>query len=99
MLEIDYDQKKGGWQDPHIRPHEEFTLDPTNFALQYNVECFEGLKAYRTPDDRVSLFRVDRNYERLNSSHAQLGFPIFDVLSFTECLLKLIDIEREWIPK
>lgn len=77
MLEIDWDVHNGGWQKPVIRPNEPFHLDPMNATLHYSIECFEGLKAYITDDDRLLLFRGDKNFERMNDSHRQLGFPLF----------------------
>lgn len=69
MLDIDYDMLNGGWQYPVIKPNEPFKLDPANATLHYAIECFEGLKAYVTPDKRVILFRPEKNFERMNSSH------------------------------
>jgi len=69
MLDIDYDEDKGGWQKPVIRGNEPFDLDPMNATLHYSIECFEGLKAYKTDDDKILVYRPDRNFKRMNSSH------------------------------
>lgn len=69
MFECDFDAKNGGWQTPKIRPNEPFELDPANATLHYSMECFEGAKAYRTEDGRVLLFRIEKNFERMNRSH------------------------------
>lgn len=100
MLEIDYDHLNGGWQKPLIKPVEPFELDPANATLHYAIECFEGAKAYIKTDDpsKVILYRINRNFERMKSSHKQLGFPMFDVDEMVECTSKLIDLERDWIP-
>jgi branched-chain amino acid aminotransferase len=57
ILDIDYDVDNGGWQRPTIRPNEPFEIDPANATLHYAIECFEGLKGYKTEDKRVILFR------------------------------------------
>ena len=98
MLEIDYDVHNGGWQKPIIKPNEPFELDPSNATLHYAIECFEGLKAYITHDDRINLFRPDRNFERMNNSHKQLGFPHFSKDEMVVCLKELIRLEQGWIP-
>jgi len=98
MLEIDYDMENGGWQKPVIKPNEPFMLDPANATLHYSIECFEGMKAYVTVDNKVSLFRPEKNFERMNSSHRQLGFPQFDNHEMTECLKEIIKMEKAWIP-
>lgn len=99
MLEIDYDVHNGGWKNPIIRANEPFELDPANATLHYSIECFEGLKAYITHDNRVMLFRPDKNFERMNNSHRQLGFPEFSPKEMIECLKELVKIEKEWIPR
>lgn len=98
ILEIDYDMQNGGWQAPVIRPNEPFHLDPANATLHYAIECFEGCKAYITTDKRVQLFRPDKNFERMNTSHKQLGLPLFDGNEMIACLKELIKIEKDWIP-
>ena len=86
MLEIDYDVHNGGWQRPIIKANAPFELDPANATLHYSIECFEGLKAYITQDDRVMLYRPDKNFERMNNSHKQLGFPEYSGSEMVECL-------------
>lgn len=81
-----------------IRPNEPFKLDPSNATLHYSIECFEGLKAYITQDRKVQLFRPDKNFQRMNVSHKQLGFPQFDPEQAVECLKQLVEIEKDWIP-
>ena len=91
MLEIDYDIDNGGWKAPVIRANEPFELEPSNATLHYSIECFEGMKAYvAAKGDRVQLFRPDKNFQRMNNSHKQLGFPLFDPSEMTACLKELI---------
>lgn len=77
MLHCDYDKANGGWQAPRIAPIEDLELDPSNATLHYSIECFEGAKAYLKHDDpsKALAFRIDQNFERMNTSHRQLGFP------------------------
>lgn len=98
MLEIDFDLKNGGWQTPKIVANKDFELDPANATLHYSIECFEGTKAFRTVDGRVQLFRIDKNFERMNSSHRQLGFPELNIEELIECTKKLVELDKDWIP-
>jgi len=50
-----------GWHDSAVVPYGPFALDPATAVLHYAQEIFEGLKAYRHPDDSVWLFRADQN--------------------------------------
>lgn len=99
MLDIDYDVNNGGWQRPVIHANEPFELDPANATLHYSIECFEGLKAYITHDERLMLFRPDKNFQRMNESHKQLGFAQFDAQEMVECLKELVRLEKDWIPR
>lgn len=80
MLVCDYDRHNGGWQKPKIQPFQDLYLDPANATLHYSIECFEGAKAYKKEGDPsvVNMFRIDKNYRRMNSSHRQLGMPMFN---------------------
>ena len=73
---------------------------PSNGTLNYSIECFEGAKAFvkRSDPSKVIMYRINKNYERMNTSHKQLGFPLFNVDEMVEATSKLINLERDWIP-
>ena len=56
MFVLDWD-KDQGWHDARIVPFAPIPLDPATMVLHYAQETFEGLKAYRTKDGRILLFR------------------------------------------
>lgn len=88
-----------GWQEPEIKPYGDFSLDPATMALHYGQEIFEGLKAYKTPDDRTLLFRPADNFARMNRSGARLYIPPLDVDTCVESLKQLVKLEEGWIPR
>jgi len=45
------------------------------------------------------LFRINKNFERMQKSHAALGFPGFDISEMMKLTLKLVDLERKWMPQ
>ena len=63
MFVMDYTEGKG-WHDARIVPYGPFELDPATVVFHYAQEIFEGMKAYRTADDTVQLFRPDCNAKR-----------------------------------
>ena len=67
-------------------------------CLHYGQEVFEGLKAYRTEDGRILLFRPDRNMARLNSSNERLCIPAIDEAFAVEAIKKLVSVDQDWIP-
>ncbi|CAJ0951785.1 unnamed protein product [Ranitomeya imitator] len=60
---------------------------------------FEGMKAYRGEDNQVRLFRPMMNMERMHRTAHRACLPAFDRAELLECLRRLIDIDREWVPK
>ena len=97
MFLMDYTAGKG-WHDPRIVPYGPITMDPCCACLHYAQEVFEGLKAYRTADGQVQLFRPQENFKRLNTSCDRLVIPHLDEGFCLEALKKLIEIEKDWVP-
>ena len=60
MYVMDYAPDKG-WHDARIVPYQPFPLDPACVIFHYAQEIFEGLKAYRTADNTIQLFRPECN--------------------------------------
>ena len=74
MFILDYVEGKG-WHDPRIIPYQSISLDPAAKVFHYGQTVFEGLKAYVTVDQKVQLFRPERNFKRLNASNERLCIP------------------------
>ena len=58
MFLMDY-TKGQGWHDARIVPYQPFQMDPACVVLHYAQEIFEGMKAYRSVDNTIQLFRPD----------------------------------------
>ena len=97
MFIMNYD-KGQGWHDARIVPYAPLELSPAAMCLHYAQEVFEGLKAYRTADDQIQLFRPEENFKRLNISNQRLVIPEIDVDFCVEALDKLVSIEKDWVP-
>ena len=74
MFVMDYTVGKG-WHDPRIVPYGPIFLDPSASVFHYGQEVFEGMKAYRTADGSIQLFRPEENYKRMNHSNERLCIP------------------------
>lgn len=97
MFVMDYDKEKG-WHSPKIAPYQPLTLDPSSLVFHYGQAIFEGLKAYRTPDGRVLLFRPEKNIQRMNETCKRMCIPTLDEELVLEGLKQLIEIEKDWVP-
>jgi len=96
MLVADYDD--GEWKSVKIVPYANLSMNPATSALHYGQAIFEGIKAFKFADGRVSIFRPDRNFERFNKSAVRLEMPELPAEIFMDGLKKLIDIDRAFVP-
>lgn len=97
MFIMDYTNDKG-WHDARIVPYGPLEMDPAAMCLHYGQSVFEGMKVYRGTDGDIRLFRPEKNMERLNLSCNRISLPELDEDYAMECLKKLIEIEKDWIP-
>lgn len=97
MLIMPYDTGKG-WHDPEIVPYGNISISPAAMCLHYGQTVFEGMKAYRTADNKIQLFRPEENFKRLNKSNERLVIPELPVDLAMKCLTELLEVEKDWVP-
>ena len=97
MFVMNYDAGEG-WHDPRIVPYGPIEMEPSAMCLHYGQSVFEGMKAYRTADDRILLFRPEKNMARLNVSNERLCIPQIDEEFAKNAIAKLVAIEKDWVP-
>ena len=97
MFVMDYNSRDG-WHDARVVPYGPISMSPAASVLHYGTEVFEGLKAYRTPDGGVQLFRPWENVARLNRSCERLGLPQIDPEDGLQAIRTVVDIDRDWVP-
>ena len=98
MFIMDFETGKG-WHDGRITPYEPLVLDPAAAVFHYGQAMFEGMKAYRTNDGRILLFRPYMNAERARKSNIRMCMPDFDPDLFVEAIKALVNVEKDWIPE
>ena len=97
MFIVDYYAGKG-WQDARIVPYGPLQIDPAAKVLHYAQEIFEGLKAYRTADGSVQLFRPLANIRRLHASAERLSLPQVPEDLALAGITELVKLEKDWVP-
>ena len=97
MFIMDYTAGQG-WHDGRIVPYGPLALEPSAMVLHYAQEVFEGLKAYRTADGTVQLFRPIDNARRLKDSCERLCIPPIPEEDFVEAVKTLVTVDKEWVP-
>ena len=97
IFEMDYDPQKG-WHNPVIKHIENLSLHPATMFIHYGQSIFEGLKAFKTENGDVVIFRLEDHLERLNQSAKRVCIPEVNISFMMHALRELISIERDWIP-
>lgn len=97
MFVMNYDTGLG-WHDARIVPFGDISLSPAAMCLHYGQEIFEGLKAYRTADGTVQLFRPDENFKRMNVSNERMVIPPVNEEDCLQALKELVKVEEDWVP-
>jgi len=97
MFVCDWDREIG-WHDARIVPEGPIEIDPACMVLHYAQETFEGLKAYRTDDGKIQLFRPEMNAARMIRSNERLCMPGFPVEDFVEAVKAVVKANIDWVP-
>lgn len=97
MFMMNYEEGKD-WFDPRIVPYDKIQLDPSSMVFHYAQADFEGMKAYKSPQGNINLFRPEMNMKRLNISNERLCIPQFDEEFVLNAIEQLVTLEKDWIP-
>ncbi|MBP3324068.1 MAG: branched-chain amino acid aminotransferase [Clostridia bacterium] len=97
MFVMNYETGKG-WFDPRVVPYQSLSLDPSAMVFHYGQEMFEGLKAYRTEDGRVLMFRPNKNIERANNTNKRICIPEIPEEDFLQAMQAVVSVDKDWIP-
>jgi len=97
MVVVQYEAGRG-WYGATVKPRGPFAIDPACAVLHYAQEIFEGMKAYRTKDGGVTLFRPAENARRFNASAQRMAMPEIPEDLFLAGVRALVETDRDWIP-
>lgn len=98
MLTVEW-TREDGWGVPEIKPYGNLSLDPASVVFHYAFELFEGMKAYRTHDNQIALFRPEMNMARMNQSASRICLPNFDAEELIALIAKLVETDKHLIPE
>jgi branched-chain amino acid aminotransferase len=97
MFIMDY--QDGKWQSQRIVPYQTLSMSPAVSVMHYGQAIFEGMKAFRTDDGKVNMFRPFENIKRFNLSAERMCMPTIPQEMFIEALEQLLNQDKDWIPK
>ncbi|MBM3187028.1 MAG: branched-chain amino acid aminotransferase [Bacteroidetes bacterium] len=87
----------GEWKQGAIMPFQNISMHPAMSAIHYGQSIFEGLKAYRTDNNEVNIFRPDMNAKRFAESAKRMCMPEVPEEIFMEAIRKLVEIDSNWV--
>ena len=90
--------KDGKWDDGEMTPDNKVHISEGSPVLHYGQSCFEGMKAYRTKDGSINLFRPEENAKRMINSCQRLLMPEFPVEKFVEAAKAVVKANEKWVP-
>jgi len=91
--------RDGAWKDLEIRPYAEFKISPACIALHYGQSLFEGLKAFKSANGKIAVFRPRENARRIAQGASRLAMAPIPEEIFMEGLDQLLAIDRQWLPE
>nr|WP_319219666.1 branched-chain amino acid aminotransferase [uncultured Trichococcus sp.] len=90
--------KDGKWDDGEMTTDNKVHISEGSPVLHYGQSCFEGMKAYRTKDGSINLFRPEENAKRMINSCRRLLMPEFPVEKFVEAAKAVVKANEKWVP-
>ena len=90
--------KDGKWDDGEMTTDNKVHISEGSPVLHYGQSCFEGMKAYRTKDGSINLFRPEENAKRMINSCQRLLMPEFPVEKFVEAAKAVVKANEKWVP-
>jgi branched-chain amino acid aminotransferase len=90
--------KDGSWDDGKLVEDNMLSISEASTALHYGQQCFEGLKAYRTKDNKIQLFRPDQNAKRMIKSCDRLLMPEVPVEKFIDACVQVAKANEAYVP-
>lgn len=88
----------GRWEKLRIAPYGNLQMSPASSVMHYGQAIFEGMKAYRSDNADVLLFRPHENQKRLNRSAIRMAMPEVPEEVFMEGLVELLRLDQNWVP-
>ncbi|WBW98241.1 branched-chain amino acid aminotransferase [Oceanirhabdus sp. W0125-5] len=90
--------KDGKWDEGKLVEDNKIAISESATALHYGQQCFEGLKAYRTKDGKIQLFRPDQNAKRMNSSCRRILMPEISEEQFIDACIQVVKANEAYVP-
>ncbi len=90
--------RDGEWVSQKIVPYGPLSYTPAMMSLHYGQAIFEGMKANKTAEGDITIFRPLENWNRFNKSAVRMCMPEVPEEIFMGGLTELLRIDKAWVP-
>lgn len=97
-IESHYSVKTGEWSSPTFVADPYLRLHGMAPGLNYGQQAYEGMKAFRSPNNTITIFRPERNAARLAHSASFISVPPVPEKLFLECVHSAVSLNAAYIP-
>ncbi len=90
--------KDGKWSAPEYTTSEYIPVHMCSACLNYGLQAFEGIKAFRGVDGKVRIFRPYAHAARMASGARKLCLPMVSADEFVEACVEIVRRNLEFLP-
>ncbi|MCL2676487.1 MAG: branched-chain-amino-acid transaminase, partial [Streptococcaceae bacterium] len=90
--------REGSWQEQGLTEQSHLTLSEASTGLHYGQQGYEGLKAYRTKEGSIQLFRPEENAKRLQETCRRLAMPEVPTEMFVDAVKQVVLANEDFVP-
>ena len=87
------------WDLGKLFPFSSLSISPASTILNYGQGLFEGLKAYKTKDNQIIMFRPEENAKRAANGCLRLSMPKISEKVFLHGVKSIVKDNSQYIPK
>ena len=90
--------RNGQWGEIETSSEDTINLSIAATCLHYGQEAFEGQKAFRCPDGKIRIFRIEENAKRMQSTSRGIVMPEVPTELFVEMVKKVVKLNERFVP-
>ncbi|GAB2027022.1 branched-chain amino acid aminotransferase [Lactovum odontotermitis] len=90
--------KDGAWDAGKLTEDSTLHISEASPSLHYGQQGFEGLKAYRTKDGKIQLFRPEQNAARLQKTAERLSMAQVPTEQFIDAVVQVVRANADYVP-
>ena len=88
----------GNWEKGQLIPFDDIKISPAATILNYGQGLFEGMKAYRTKNNEIIMFRPEENAKRAANGCLRLSMPEISESVFLDGVINVVKDNIDYIP-